>query len=127
MRVRERKSEIAQMKDRKQYLTDDGKRQKKEKEQNDLLIFFYNTPKSNKRFQTFVNFYSHIYLLFFEFFALNFFPFLLVVLYERTGDQIAHVKFTVLLQSGGTTKVTGLPLPSGFEVRHKKEEIGRSE
>ena len=122
MRVRERKSEIAQMKDRKQYLTDDGKRQKKEKEQNDLLIFFYNTPKSNKRFQTFVNFYSHLYLLF-----LNFFPFLLVVLYERTGDQIAHVKFTVLLQSGGTTKVTGLPLPSGFEVRHKKEEIGRSE
>lgn len=40
------------------------------------------------------------------------------VLYEKAGDQIAHVKFTVLLQSGGTTKITGLPLPSGFDVRH---------
>ena len=38
------------------------------------------------------------------------------VLYEKAGDQIAHVKFTVLLQSGGTTKITGLPVPSGFEV-----------
>ena len=40
------------------------------------------------------------------------------VLYEKAGDQIAHVKFTVLLQSGGTTKITGLPLPTGFDVRH---------
>jgi curved DNA binding protein len=36
------------------------------------------------------------------------------VLYERAGDQIAHVKFTVLLQSGGTTKITGLPVPEGY-------------
>jgi hypothetical protein len=40
------------------------------------------------------------------------------VLYEKAGDQIAHVKFTVLLQSGGTTKITGLPLPTGFDVRY---------
>ena len=40
------------------------------------------------------------------------------MLYEKAGDQIAHVKFTVLLQSGGTTKITGLPLPTGFDVRY---------
>jgi methionine aminopeptidase len=36
------------------------------------------------------------------------------VLYEKPGDLIAHVKFTILLQSGGTTKITGLALPEGF-------------
>ena len=39
------------------------------------------------------------------------------MLYERNGDQIAHVKFTVLLQSGGTTKITGLPMPDGIQVQ----------
>jgi hypothetical protein len=38
----------------------------------------------------------------------------LVVLSERNGDLIAHVKFTVLLLSGGTTKVAGLTRPEGF-------------
>jgi len=33
------------------------------------------------------------------------------VLYERTGEFVAHFKFTVLLLPSGTTKVTGLPLP----------------
>lgn len=32
------------------------------------------------------------------------------VLYERTGDQIAHVKFTVLLLSSGTVKITGISI-----------------
>lgn len=36
------------------------------------------------------------------------------VLIERPGDFVAHVKFTVLLLPGGTTKVTGLEIPSGF-------------
>mmetsp|Transcript_6073 Transcript_6073/g.6215 ORF Transcript_6073/g.6215 Transcript_6073/m.6215 type:complete len:413 (+) Transcript_6073:131-1369(+) len=36
------------------------------------------------------------------------------VLFEKKEDQIAHVKFTVLLQSGGTSKITGLSLPEGF-------------
>lgn len=37
------------------------------------------------------------------------------VLYERNGDLIAHVKFTILLQSGGNTaKITGLESPPGF-------------
>lgn len=35
------------------------------------------------------------------------------VLQERTGDQVAHVKFTVLLLSGGTVKITGLEIPNG--------------
>ena len=43
----------------------------------------------------------------------NFFT-CLIVLYERSGDLIAHVKFTILLQSGGTVKITGLDMPSGF-------------
>jgi len=32
------------------------------------------------------------------------------VLFERTGDQIAHVKFTVLLLSSGTVKITGISI-----------------
>lgn len=32
------------------------------------------------------------------------------VLYERPGDQVAHIKFTVLLLPSGTTRVAGLPL-----------------
>ena len=36
------------------------------------------------------------------------------VLYERKDDLIAHVKFTILLQSGGTAKITGLEGPPGF-------------
>ena len=36
------------------------------------------------------------------------------VLYEKPGDQIAHVKFTILLLAGGTIKITGLPLPEGM-------------
>lgn len=35
------------------------------------------------------------------------------VLFERAGDQIAHVKFTVLLLPSGTVKITGLPLNEG--------------
>ena len=38
------------------------------------------------------------------------------VLYERNGDFIAHVKYTIMLQSGGTTKITGLPRPEGFSA-----------
>jgi hypothetical protein len=34
------------------------------------------------------------------------------VLFERQGDQVAHVKFTVLLLPSGTAKVTGLTLPA---------------
>ena len=56
-------------------------------------------------------------------FLSHFFLSVLAVLYERAGDQIAHVKFTVLLQSGGTTKITGLPQPSGFEVRGEEERL----
>lgn len=36
------------------------------------------------------------------------------VLYERKEDLISHVKFTILLQSGGTSKITGLEMQSGF-------------
>lgn len=36
------------------------------------------------------------------------------VLTERPGDQIAHVKFTILLLANGTVKVTGLDFPEGF-------------
>ena len=36
------------------------------------------------------------------------------VLTERPGDQIAHVKFTVMLLPNGTVKVTGLDFPEGF-------------
>lgn len=42
------------------------------------------------------------------------------VLYERSGDMIAHVKFTVLLLPGGTSKVTGLTLPEGQFVSEGK-------
>jgi len=31
------------------------------------------------------------------------------VLYEKTGDYVAHVKFTALLLPSGTVKITGLP------------------
>lgn len=40
------------------------------------------------------------------------------VLYEKSNDHIAHVKFTILLQSGGTTKITGLPVPEGYAVSY---------
>jgi curved DNA binding protein len=36
------------------------------------------------------------------------------VLAERNGDQVAHVKFTVMLLPTGTTKITGLEKPEGF-------------
>lgn len=35
-------------------------------------------------------------------------------LHEKPGAKIAHVKFTVLLLSSGTVKITGLPLPEGY-------------
>jgi hypothetical protein len=35
-------------------------------------------------------------------------------MYDSSGDQIAHVKFTVLLLAGGTTKITGLEVSSHF-------------
>jgi curved DNA binding protein len=38
------------------------------------------------------------------------------VLFERPDTFVAHVKFTVLLLPGGTTKVTGLTLPQGVYV-----------
>jgi len=43
------------------------------------------------------------------------------VLYERVGDQVAHVKFTVLLLQNGTVKVTGLTLPEGAYVSADKQ------
>lgn len=46
------------------------------------------------------------------------------VLYERPGDFIAHVKFTVLLLPGGTTKITGLDFPEGFEPAKDPAEFG---
>lgn len=36
------------------------------------------------------------------------------VLMERSGDQVAHVKYTVLLLPNGTVKVTGLLPPEGL-------------
>jgi methionine aminopeptidase len=36
------------------------------------------------------------------------------VLVEKPGDQVAHVKFTVLLLPTGTVKITGLDRPEGF-------------
>jgi len=42
------------------------------------------------------------------------------VLYERNGDFVCHVKFTVLLLPGGTSKVTGLSLPEGLFVSEGK-------
>lgn len=42
------------------------------------------------------------------------------VLYERNGSAIAHVKFTVLLLPGGTSKVTGLALLEGQFVSEGK-------
>ena len=44
------------------------------------------------------------------------------VLCERNGDLIAHVKFTILLQTGGTSKITGLEVPPGF-VNQPKEKL----
>jgi curved DNA binding protein len=44
------------------------------------------------------------------------------VLYERNGDLIGHVKFTILLQTGGTSKVTGLEMPPGF-VNEPKDKL----
>ena len=44
-------------------------------------------------------------------------PFLppsLAVLYERPGDLIAHVKFTVLVLGSGNAKVGGLEFPAGL-------------
>jgi methionine aminopeptidase len=38
------------------------------------------------------------------------------VLYERPGDFVAHVKFTILLLPNGNTKITGLDLPAGLYV-----------
>lgn len=38
------------------------------------------------------------------------------VLYERPGDFVAHVKFTILLLPNGNTKITGLDLPPGLYV-----------
>ena len=38
------------------------------------------------------------------------------VLFERPGDFITHVKFTVLLLPGGNTKITGVELPEGVFV-----------
>lgn len=38
------------------------------------------------------------------------------VLYERHGDFVAHVKFTILLLPNGNTKITGLDLPAGLYV-----------
>ena len=40
-------------------------------------------------------------------------------LYERAGDKIAHVKFTVLLLAGGTQIVTGLLPPPGMATPDK--------
>ena len=50
-------------------------------------------------------------------------PVLWQVLYERNGDMICHVKFTVLLLPGGTSKVTGLPLPEGQFVSEGKVRV----
>lgn len=41
------------------------------------------------------------------------------VLFERPGDQIAHVKFTVLLLPSGTVKITGLTLTDGEFVNNE--------
>lgn len=41
------------------------------------------------------------------------------VLHERSGDQIAHVKFTILLLPNGNVKITGLEMPAGFATPDK--------
>jgi len=41
------------------------------------------------------------------------------VLYERPGDFVAHVKFTVLLLPSGQTQITGFPLQEGLFVTEK--------
>jgi len=38
------------------------------------------------------------------------------VLFEKPGDFVAHVKFTILLLPGGNAKITGLSLPDGLYV-----------
>ena len=38
------------------------------------------------------------------------------VLYERPETFVAHVKFTVLLLPSGTSKITGIELPTGLYV-----------
>ncbi|KAK6644433.1 Proliferation-associated protein 2G4 [Polyplax serrata] len=40
------------------------------------------------------------------------------VLYEKTGESVAHFKFTVLLMPNGTHKITGLP----FDLNYYKTE-----
>lgn len=45
------------------------------------------------------------------------------VLYERAGDKIAHVKFTILLLQGGTSKITGLPLPEGVFISAPEKQL----
>lgn len=42
------------------------------------------------------------------------------LLFSFLGDQVAHVKFTVLLLSGGTVKITGLEAPAGFASLDKQ-------
>lgn len=44
------------------------------------------------------------------------------VLYERPGDQVAHVKFTVLLLPSGTTRVAGLPLTQSVATDKQVDE-----
>ncbi len=43
-------------------------------------------------------------------------------LHEKSGSKVAHFKCTVLLLPSGTTKVTGLPLPSYFKTEKEPDE-----
>lgn len=43
-------------------------------------------------------------------------------LHEKAGSKVAHFKCTVLLLPSGTTKVTGLPLPSYFKTEKEPDE-----
>jgi len=45
------------------------------------------------------------------------------VLLERPGDQVAHVKFTVLVTASGTLKITGLAMPSVQSDKALPEDI----
>lgn len=45
------------------------------------------------------------------------------VLFERPGDFVTHVKFTILLLPNGNTKITGLDLPEGVFVSTEERTL----
>jgi methionine aminopeptidase len=45
------------------------------------------------------------------------------VLFERTGEFVAHVKFTILVLPNGNTKITGVDLPTGLYVSSEDKVV----